>query len=107
MIRVFGKTTIQVSLNVRYTLLMRPYNQQFLTSSSGSSTSGSQITNVPGLSKKCVDMPDTPVGPRASKSGEYKNAEYFCYNEMSFAEAEVEMAKFRLPAPSNKKKPSK
>lgn len=44
------------------------------------------------------------VGPSASKNGEYKNPEYFCYNVTSFAEAEVEMAKFRLPAPSNKKK---
>lgn len=41
-------------------------------------------------------------GPGASKNDDYKCPEYFGYNVNSFAEAEVEMAKFRLPAPSNK-----
>ncbi|XP_015190000.1 PREDICTED: uncharacterized protein LOC107073807 [Polistes dominula] len=58
--------------------------------------------NVPGLSEKCYKLPSTPVGPNASKDKEYKNPEYFCYHLDSFAEAEVELAKFRLPAPSNK-----
>lgn len=43
------------------------------------------------------------VGPNASKDKEYKNPEYFCYHVDSFAEAEVELEKFRLPAPSNKR----
>lgn len=43
------------------------------------------------------------VGPGASKDKEYKNPEYFCYHIDSFAEAEVELEKYRLPAPSNKK----
>lgn len=43
------------------------------------------------------------VGPDASKDKEYKNPEYFCYHVDSFGEAEVELAKFRLPAPSNKR----
>ncbi|EFN60362.1 hypothetical protein EAG_02074, partial [Camponotus floridanus] len=43
------------------------------------------------------------VGPGASKNTEYKNPEYFCYHVASFGEAEVELAKYRLPAPSNKK----
>lgn len=46
----------------------------------------------------------TEVGPGASKSGEYKNPEYFCYNTTSYFEAEVEMLKYRLPQPSPYKK---
>jgi hypothetical protein len=44
------------------------------------------------------------VGPGASKGGQYKNPEYFCYNKMSYFEAEVELSKYRLPQPSNKSK---
>lgn len=44
------------------------------------------------------------VGPGASKDGKYKNPEYFCYDRMSYFEAEVEMSKYRLPQPSNKPK---
>jgi len=46
------------------------------------------------------------VGPGASKDGQYKNPEYFCYNRMSYFEAEIEMSKYRLPQPSNKPKKS-
>lgn len=42
------------------------------------------------------------VGPRAAKNKEYKNPEYFCYHIDTFGEAEVELAKYRLPAPSNR-----
>lgn len=42
------------------------------------------------------------VGPNAAKNTEYKNPEYFCYHTETFGEAEVELAKYRLPAPSNK-----
>ncbi|XP_047344133.1 uncharacterized protein LOC124946851 isoform X1 [Vespa velutina] len=59
--------------------------------------------NVPGLSDKCYKLPTKPVGPGASKDKEYKNPEYFCYHLDSFAEAEVELEKYRLPAPSNKR----
>lgn len=59
--------------------------------------------DVPGLSKTVVDVPKTEVGPGASKSSQYKNPEYFCYNNISYFEAEVEMSKFRLPQPSSKK----
>jgi hypothetical protein len=48
----------------------------------------------------------TEVGPGASKDGQYKNPEYFCYNRMSYFEAESEMSKYRLPQPSNKPKKS-
>lgn len=71
--------------------------------SSGSTGQPIINTNVPGLSENIVDVPDTPVGPDASKDKEYKNPEYFCYHVDSFGEAEVELAKYRLPAPSNKK----
>lgn len=60
-------------------------------------------TNVPGLSTNVVDVPNAPVGPNASKNTDYKNPEYFCYHVDSFGEAEAELAKYRLPAPSNKK----
>ncbi|KAL6421839.1 hypothetical protein ACFW04_010978 [Cataglyphis niger] len=60
-------------------------------------------TNVLGLSENVVKVPNTPVGPGASKNKEYKNPEYFCYHVDSFGEAEVELAKYRLPVPSNKK----
>lgn len=43
------------------------------------------------------------VGPGAAKSAEYKNPEYFSYNNISYFEAEVEMSKFRIPQPSSKK----
>lgn len=43
------------------------------------------------------------VGPGAAKNGEYKNPEYYSYNVTSYFEAEVEMSKFRIPQPSNKK----
>ncbi|CAH0387465.1 unnamed protein product [Bemisia tabaci] len=58
--------------------------------------------DVPGLSSQCLSVPATEVGPGASKQGDYKNPEYFCYNDASFFEAEVEMSKFRCPQPSAK-----
>lgn len=83
-------------------------------------------TDVPGLSDNVVKMPNarknkqyrfaelggistwnqpkiSAVGPNASKDTEYKNPEYFCYHVDSFGEAEVELAKYRLPVPSNKR----
>ena len=58
--------------------------------------------DAPGLSNKIVNVPSGEVGPGASKSSVYKNVEYFCYNNVSYFEAEVEMLKYRLPQPSNK-----
>ncbi|XP_053995755.1 uncharacterized protein LOC128885642 [Hylaeus anthracinus] len=72
------------------------------TKSTKTSNPSAVNDNVPGLSKRCVDVPNTPVGPGAAKDKEYKNPEYFCYGIHSFGEAEVELAKYRLPAPSNK-----
>jgi len=75
------------------------------TFSAQASNAGQSTVNpdVPGLSQNVVSVPSAPVGPNASKNTEYKNPEYFCYHVDSFSEAEVEMAKFRLQAPSNKR----
>ncbi|KAK9753893.1 NADH dehydrogenase [ubiquinone] flavoprotein 3, mitochondrial [Popillia japonica] len=52
---------------------------------------------------KVVHPANEPVGPGAAKTTNYKNPEYFCYDKDSFFEAEVEMASYRCPQPSNKK----
>lgn len=61
-------------------------------------------TNVPGLSQNIVLPRSQPLGPGAATDGAYKVPEYFCYNRTSYYEAEVEMAKYRLPQPSALKK---
>lgn len=67
------------------------------------SSAGAIKTDVPGLSDSCLSHPTEPVGPgvEPSKSGDYKVPEYFCYNVMSYYEAEIEMSKYRLPQPSS------
>lgn len=64
------------------------------------------IPDVPGLSAAVIHPAAQPVGPGVdpNKSGAYKVPEYFCYDSTSFFEAEIEMAKFRLPQPSAIKK---
>lgn len=74
------------------------------TASSSSSSSAQEIKDVPGLSARVVNVPGNEVGPGASKNSSYKNPEYFCYNNTSYFEAELEMQKYRLPQPSNKRK---
>ncbi|XP_049277026.1 uncharacterized protein LOC125760697 [Anopheles funestus] len=59
-------------------------------------------TDVPGLSSRCVEKKDGPVGPGAERNGTYKVPEYFSYNQTSYFEAEIEMSKFRIPQPSTK-----
>ena len=44
------------------------------------------------------------VGPGASKDSDYKNPEYFAYHNVSYFEAEIELAKYRCPQPSAIKK---
>lgn len=56
--------------------------------------------NAPGLSERCVKSRSVPVGPGASAKGDYKVPEYFLYDKTSYAEAELEMAKYRCPQPS-------
>ncbi|XP_026289121.1 uncharacterized protein LOC113214072 [Frankliniella occidentalis] len=69
-------------------------------SSAGAAGSSTPSPNVTGLSKNVLDVPNTEVGPGASKNTAYKNPEYFCYNQTSYFEAEVEMLKYRCPQPS-------
>lgn len=57
------------------------------------------IPSVPGLSSNIVRPTTGPVGPGASTTGEYKVPEYFCFNNTSYYEAEIEMAQFRCPQP--------
>ncbi|XP_017775613.1 PREDICTED: NADH dehydrogenase [ubiquinone] flavoprotein 3, mitochondrial [Nicrophorus vespilloides] len=63
----------------------------------------SNVAAVPGLSGNVVQVIQEPVGPGAGKATNYKNPEYFCYNNTSYFEAEVEMLKYRCPQPSSKK----
>ncbi|KYQ56527.1 hypothetical protein ALC60_04604 [Trachymyrmex zeteki] len=93
MLRVIAKRVQGVTITS-----LRTFSAQ--DSSTSSSTAN---TNVPGLSNNVVKVPSTPVGPNASKDKEYKNPEYFCYHVDSFGEAEMELAKYRLPAPSNRR----
>lgn len=65
-----------------------------------SSSPNPASTSVAGLSEKCVKTKKEPVGPGASTNGDYKVPEYFCYDKMSYAEAEIEMLKYRCPQPS-------
>lgn len=80
---------------------------QILLRNDSTSTATTNVQkDAPGLSPKVVNVPAHEVGPGASKNSTYKNPEYFCYNQDSYFEAEVEMQKFRLPQPSSKKQKS-
>jgi hypothetical protein len=50
-----------------------------------------------GLSQKC--LADNPQKQVPGTGKDYLNVNYFNYNKMSFAEADVEMEKFRIPQP--------
>lgn len=65
---------------------------------------GTSSFEVAGLSSRCVEPNKGPVGPGAKTDGDYKVPEYFCFNQYSFTEAEIEMAKYRVPQPSALKK---
>lgn len=56
--------------------------------------------DVPGLSSQVVMVSDQEVMKGVSKSGVYKNPEYFSYHPMSFYNAESELTCYRLPQPS-------
>lgn len=84
--------------------IARNFSQQTGSPKPSSASSAEAIkTDVPGLSGSCLSTPTEPVGPgvEPSKSGDYKVPEYFCYNVMSYYEAEIEMSKYRLPQPSS------
>jgi len=100
MLRVFGSRLVP-----QRTIVV--FNKNYTSGETGKSNapkpSPQNVGNVTGLSKKIVDIPEYPVGFRgAQKDSEYKCPEYFCYHVDSFADAFVELEKFRLPAPSNK-----
>lgn len=62
--------------------------------------------DVPGLSEACFcDQRPEPLGPGASKCGDYKAPEYYKYHRFSFYDAMVEMEGFRQPAPVAQRKP--
>lgn len=71
---------------------------------SASPSSSTVNANVPGLSSKIVLPKSQPLGPGAATDGKYKVPEYYCYDRTSYYEAEVELAKYRLPQPSAVKK---
>lgn len=73
------------------------------SATSGTTTKQAQVSvnNVTGLSNNVLSTPKDSVGPGASKNSSYKNPEYFCYHNTSYFEAEIEMAKYRLPQPSS------
>ncbi|KAF2354422.1 NADH-ubiquinone oxidoreductase flavoprotein 3 [Trinorchestia longiramus] len=54
----------------------------------------------PYKSAATPDPGNKTVGPGASRSGDYKCVEYFCYNKTSYFDLEAEMVKDRLPQPS-------
>ncbi|CAK1543221.1 unnamed protein product [Leptosia nina] len=87
-------------------MLTRYFSEGFNPSPQSSSVSPSPSTDVPGLSNAVIHSSAQPVGPNVdpNKSGAYKVPEYFCYDNMSYFEAEIEMAKYRLPQPSALKK---
>lgn len=55
-----------------------------------------------GLSKKCVATNEQRQVPGTGK--DYLNIEYYGYNRLSFAEAEVEMENFRIAQPKAPRK---
>lgn len=80
---------------------LRSFTSQATSSqSSGSVPPSDPLSLVKGLSQKIVAVPSNQqVGPGAKSDGAYKVPEYYSYNTMSYYEAEIEMAKFRLPQP--------
>ncbi|XP_039497659.1 uncharacterized protein LOC120455488 [Drosophila santomea] len=69
-------------------------------SAPGSPAGAPSSPAVVGLTNNCVKPTTGPVGPGASATGGYKVPEYYSFNRFSYAEAEVEMAKYRCPQPS-------
>ncbi|CAH2983027.1 unnamed protein product [Chilo suppressalis] len=89
-------------------MLARCYSEQVGQNQAPPASTKSNIVqaDVAGLSSAVIHPASQPVGPGVdpNKSGAYKVPEYFCYDNMSFFEAEIEMSKYRLPQPSALKK---
>ncbi|CAH3978546.1 uncharacterized protein LOC123714225 [Pieris brassicae] len=79
---------------------------RYFSEGTGQSQGSISSAAVPGLSNAVIHNSSQPVGPGVdpSKNGPYKVPEYFLYDNMSYFEAEKEMAKYRLPQPSALKK---
>lgn len=92
----------------QYTKKLGPMTNSSTTiSSSGHNVGGAGADShreVTGLSSRCVEPTTGPVGPGAKTDGDYKVPEYFCFNQYTFTEAEIELAKYRVPQPSALKK---
>ncbi|KAJ2951578.1 hypothetical protein O0L34_g13730 [Tuta absoluta] len=90
-----------------FRVLTRFYSEGGSSPSQSSSSSSAAVNDVPGLSTSCIEPASEPVGPNVDpkKTGAYKSPEYFQYNAMTYFEAEVEMAKYRIPQPSALKEP--
>lgn len=103
---MIGRSALKTLRSNALPAFTRYYSEGAQSSTGSSRPSTPQVAEVPGLSSAVV-MPATgPVGPDVDpqKAGAYKVPEYFCYNNMSYFEAEIEMSKFRLPQPSALKK---
>ncbi|TMW51596.1 hypothetical protein DOY81_003323 [Sarcophaga bullata] len=94
------------SVGICKNLLLRHFSQAAggAKTPGAAASNGISISNVKGLSSNCVKPASGPVGPGASPNGQYKVPEYFSFNRFSYAEAEIEMAKYRCPQPSALKK---
>lgn len=104
---MFARTGLRNVLSNKFTrLYTQGTNQNQGTISSVPPASSNVNANVPGLSSAVVHQATETLGPGVdpNKSGPYKVPEYFCYDNMSFFEAEIEMSKFRCPQPSALKK---
>lgn len=58
------------------------------------------MKGVQGLSSNVVKYGTKPVQSGVALDGVYKNPEYFAYDRMSYYEAHIELAKYRLEQPS-------
>lgn len=74
-------------------------NPSSTSAPSSQSSQNVNLQNVTGLSSQIILQRQGPLGPQDAKN-EYKVKEYFCYDKSSYFQAEIEMAKYRLPQPS-------
>lgn len=94
-------STLRTIMHIPKLNFYRAFSKGTTNQPSSPKTSAPAIkSEVPGLSANIVKKRCEPLGPGASPSGVYKVPEYFCYDQSSYYEAEVELAKYRCPQPS-------